>query len=103
MTDEPTVTHKVISLHGGLIPSPGDPNYEIVEYLETALERAKAGEITGIAAVEIDGRNNCEYAVIGPALASYSMIGAVQVMGHAMTTINVYEDGAVDDAIEDPE
>lgn len=47
-----SLNEKVVSLHGDPIPDPGLgdlPNIEVIERIQLLLERAKRGEITGIA------------------------------------------------------
>ena len=68
---------EVISLRGGLT---GEPvvREDVIEALEAALERARAGEVVGIALVELwkDGLGSWS---CNGLIGGYSMIGACEM------------------------
>lgn len=75
---------KVISLRGGAIESPNQPNKRVIETLEAFLKRAKAGELNGLAitATQVNGfvRNAWCCSDRG-----FSLLGALSILQHEMT------------------
>lgn len=67
----------VTSLHGAVVPD-GEPNPNCVAKLEELLERAKAGDVTGIALAALHSDNTASTAVVGN-VGPYSLLGAVDM------------------------
>jgi hypothetical protein len=63
----------VVSLRGDPVFSTGEPKPDVIESLETALERAKAGDIQGvqIAIMHADGLSS----LLRAGGSSYSLVG----------------------------
>lgn len=59
-------------------------NGRLIEALEEALSRAKAGEYCGGVIVLMDRKIFCTYKAIGEYCASYSMLGALSTLSHAL-------------------
>ena len=65
---------KVASLHGGQVAG-GKPNDGCVAKLKELLERAEAGDITGIACATLHSDNTASYSIAG-LIGPYSLLGA---------------------------
>jgi hypothetical protein len=63
-------------------------NTAVVEYLETLLELAKQGEITGLAAVPRYPDNTASYSLVGT-VGGYGMVGALQCLVMHLTHLNM--------------
>lgn len=68
----------VISINGGPDGQP-EPDESVIKILEDLLERARAGDAIGIAAVYTTPDEISAYC-LGGWVGSYSMIGAVETM-----------------------
>lgn len=66
----------VTAIHGASIPS-NEPNPKVIAELEGILEKARSGEITGIAAVSMHADQCVSYVIVGRA-GSFSMVGALE-------------------------
>lgn len=67
----------VVTIHGGSAdPRAGVPNDTVIEYLEELLERARSGDVQGIAGGYLDRDLVASYFVIGKA-GTYGMTGAL--------------------------
>lgn len=73
---------KIVSLNGGPLPEPGQVNPRMVEVLEAALERAKAGNSAGIVLIEINHELSCRYWITGYSLATFPALGALAAVQH---------------------
>lgn len=82
MADKPGSSHadNVASLHGGEIMR-GTPNAGCVAKLRELLERAEAGDITGIVCAALHSDVTASYSIAG-CVGPYSLAGAVD-MAHA--------------------
>lgn len=67
---------------------PLEPNEGVVALLEMALERAKRGDIRGLATVDIDPDGYATYSLVG-AVGGYSMQGALHCVSAHITDINL--------------
>lgn len=68
----------VASLFGGEVVAPGVPNAGCVAKLKEILERAEAGDVTGIVCVCLHSDRTGSYSVAGM-IGPYSMLGAVEM------------------------
>ncbi len=69
--------HNVASLHGGAIQR-GEPNAGCVAKLKELLERAEAGDVTGIVCATLHSDKTASSAVAGM-VGPYSLLGAVEM------------------------
>ncbi|WP_150524016.1 4-hydroxythreonine-4-phosphate dehydrogenase PdxA [Roseibium sediminis] len=79
---------KVVSLNGGPISQPGEPNAQCVEALEKALEMARAGAIDGVAIVGLYPDNCSDYR-LGGRVGGYTMLGAAQMVVQELALANL--------------
>lgn len=77
--------HNVASLHGGQVAGL-KPNPNCIAELEKLLERAKAGEITGIACAALHHDNLPSYTIRGM-VGPYSLLGDVDMMRTELTNL----------------
>lgn len=84
MADDP----KVVTLHGEPLQADGkvEPNQAAIKALESLLERAKRGEITGVAGAVRLETGNTEWHCSGW-LGGFSMVGALQCLLMHLTRI----------------
>lgn len=77
--DQPPLLNadNVTSLHGAQVEG-GQPNAGCIAKLQELLERAEAGEITGIACASLHGDNTASYTIAG-LVGPYSLLGAVDM------------------------
>ena len=69
----------VVSLRGGIVPQEGVPNASVIEALEEALERARSGEIQGVAIAQLHADRLASYAIAG-IIGGYSLLGALEML-----------------------
>ena len=62
-------------------------NSRMVRSLEKVLEQARKGEVLGVAIATSKLDNNTEYYLVGNVIASFSMLGAVNMLGAEMQKI----------------
>jgi hypothetical protein len=67
--------------------APREVNATVVEHLEYLLERAKEGEITGVAVVPRHPDNQASYGLVG-SVGGYSMVGALHCLVATLTDLN---------------
>lgn len=72
-------TPKVVGLHHDASFTHGEPEPGVVACLEDWLERAKAGELTGIAAATWHSDGSCSWRIRGRYRAA-SMIGCLEAV-----------------------
>lgn len=79
MADKPGSSHapNVTSLHGGEIPT-GEPNAGCVAKLKELLERAEAGDITGIVCAALHNDKTASFSIAGM-VGPYSLLGSVEM------------------------
>jgi hypothetical protein len=66
----------VVSISGDRVPQAGEPNPRLVESLEDLLERARSGEVQGVAYAALD-RDNLAHWCCGGLVGCYSVLGAL--------------------------
>lgn len=81
------MTDKVVSIDGSEVPETRVVRESVVETLEEMLERAKSGDIQGIACSFVDSDRCCQYVVAG-VVGGYGMIGSTSVMKQDLIDIN---------------
>ena len=62
-------------------------NSRMVRSLEQVLEQARKGEVLGVAMAISKLDNNTEYYLVGNVIASFSMLGAVNMLSAEMQRI----------------
>ncbi len=68
----------VVSINGGPILAPYEPRPDVVKALEEALEKARSGEIIGVAAAFVHGDDCTSMAMCGR--VTRAMMGALHIL-----------------------
>jgi hypothetical protein len=76
----------VAAINGSVVV-PGEPNETCVAECERLLERARAGDIVGIAAAILHRDNTASYALAGIA-GGFGMLGAAEMIKSELVAIN---------------
>lgn len=73
------MTNNIVSINrnGEVVPPP-EPSAKLIEFLEKQVERAKAGEIRGMAGAMLERDNTGSYFLVG-FTGGFSMVGALDV------------------------
>lgn len=72
-------------------PEQAPPHPSVVAFLESLLEKAREGEVQGIACAYHDEGWNASYALIG-SVGGFSMQGAVNCLATNLAHINMYSE-----------
>ena len=72
----------VVSIKGEPIPEPGKPVPELVEHLEKLLERARSGEVTGVAYAVLYRDDLTSFCPVGR--IRRSLLGALTMLQYAL-------------------
>ena len=84
----PIAVGEVVGLYDSTIPESGEPVPAVIEQLEWILDRAKAGEITGVA-IALHFRDNCTNRAFCGVL-SYSLVGRLsELQGLLLKSLSV--------------
>lgn len=75
------------SLHGAEILPPGEPDPDVVKLAEETLERARSGDVNGIAVVMQHADDATTYQNCGN--TTRATIGALEILKHELCTIGV--------------
>lgn len=75
------MTNKVVGILGNVVP--GQPNPEVVELLEEALEMAKRGEINSVGIVRLDAEG-CANTAWTHKSQYFALMGAVSLLHHRL-------------------
>jgi hypothetical protein len=62
----------------------------VVAHLEDLLDRAKAGEVSGVVTVDLDSLGHAAYGIVG-AVGGFSMQGAISCVAAHLAVINMGE------------
>lgn len=68
----------IVSLHGDAITPPGEPVPSVVEWAEELLERARSGEVKGIACAVLFADNATGTSMRGA--LNFAIVGRMQAM-----------------------
>jgi hypothetical protein len=81
----------IVALTGRPVGAPtGEPDRFLVEVLEDLLERAKSGQIVGMAAVFLEHDGQSAYDIVGR-VGGFTMAGALAAAVHTVNAYNVAE------------
>jgi DNA-binding transcriptional LysR family regulator len=78
-------------------PVPRNPHPATVEYLETLLAQARAGDVVGVAVVPLWYDRSASYSIVGT-VGGYSMQGALACVQQHMAMLNMGMDDDDEDA-----
>jgi hypothetical protein len=81
------MTDNVIRLNNQGVPIRDEPHQGCIEFLEIALQDARAGRIVGITMTYMDPKGHAGYQMIGFA-GGFSMLGAAQCVVAELTDLN---------------
>ena len=76
----------VVNLHDPDGPGLNEPAHGVMEELESLVERAKSGEIRGMAIAMVKSNNDGECLVVGEKQTEFSLIGAVTTLQHMLVS-----------------
>lgn len=77
----------VVSIGGGPVPEPGKPNDVLIAALADLLERAKSGDVVGLAGGLLHGDKSTSWLVAGRC-GGYGHMGALDMVRDRLLTIN---------------
>ena len=80
--------NNVVSLGGGPILDNREPSEALIAHLEDLLERARSGEIMGMAAATLYRDRTTAYSVVG-AIEGFSMVGALEMAKMALISVDL--------------
>lgn len=80
--------NNVVSLGGGPALDNREPSEALISHLEDLLERARSGEIMGMAAATLYRDRTTAYSVVG-AIEGFSMVGALEMAKMAIISVDL--------------
>lgn len=80
------MNEKVTNIFGGATVSQ-KPNEATIAFLEDLLERAKSGDVVGVAVSSLHWDQAASYAVVG-SVGGYSMIGGLEMAKATVVEVN---------------
>lgn len=85
------MTDNIVALNGNPINgSPSEPSQFLIEALEDLLERAKSGQIVGMAAVSLEHDGQSPYCLVGR-IGGFNMAGSLSTLTHILNVQNAAE------------
>lgn len=82
------MTDRIVSFRGGPAPAARIPRQDVIDMLEAALDKARAGELQAAVLVMMDADQSASHDIQG-LLGGWSLVGSMRLADHHLVNMTI--------------